>query len=112
VSLPLFIYLYPQHARKMSIYLTAIVRSKPGQSESLKPLLFDLVAASKQEAACIQYDLHQSEQDPDLFIFHEEWASQEGLELHNSQPHLADFGERSQDLREGQTIIYQTQKVA
>jgi quinol monooxygenase YgiN len=96
----------------MSIYLTAIIRSKTGQSAALKPLLLDLVAASREEAACIQYDLHQSEHDADLFIFHEEWASEEGLTLHNSQPHLAAFGERSKDLREGQTIVYQTKKVA
>lgn len=96
----------------MSIYLTAIVKSKPGQSEPLKALLLDLVAASRAESACIQYDLHQSEEDADLFLFQEEWASEEGLALHNSQPHLAAFGEQSKDLREGQIIIYRTQKVA
>jgi quinol monooxygenase YgiN len=94
----------------MSIYLTAIIKSKPGQAEPLKVLLLDLVAASKKEAACIQYDLHQSEDD--VFIFHEEWASKEGLELHNSQPHLVEFGERAKNIAAGRTIVYQTKKLA
>ncbi|WP_448634089.1 putative quinol monooxygenase [Pedobacter panaciterrae] len=61
----------------MSIYLTAISRAKPQHIEQFKALLLALVVESRKEEACIQYDLHQSSDDPALFIFHEEWASKE-----------------------------------
>ena len=96
----------------MSIYLTAIVKSKPGNSEALKELLLILVENSKKEEACLQYDLHQSQNEPDFFIFHEEWESQAGLDLHNTQPHIVHFVAASAHLIEGQISIYQTNKIA
>jgi quinol monooxygenase YgiN len=96
----------------MSIYLTAIIKSKPGQAEILKPHLLELVSHSTKEAACLQYDLHQIEGDPDTYIFHEEWSDAAGLELHNTQPHILTFINNSNDLRNGDIIIYQTQPVS
>jgi len=96
----------------MPIYLTATVKSKPGKSEVLKELLLILVENSKQEEACVQYDLHQSQNEPEFFIFHEEWKTQAGLDLHNKQPHIADFLKASAQLIDGQISIYQTDKIA
>ncbi|MDN5286487.1 MAG: antibiotic biosynthesis monooxygenase [Mucilaginibacter sp.] len=95
----------------MSIYLTAIIKSKPGKAEALKTHLLELVSHSKKEAACIQYDLNQVEDDPNIYIFHEEWSDAAGLELHNSQPHIQNFINNTNDLREGDIIIYKTQPV-
>ena len=44
----------------MPINLTVILKSKPESCETLKSLLLDLVQNSTKEAACLQYDLHQS----------------------------------------------------
>lgn len=95
----------------MSIYLTAIIKSKPGQAEVLKKHLLELVSHSTQEAACLQYDLHQVGANPDMYIFHEEWSDEAGLELHNSQPHIQEFINTTNDLRDGDIIIYKTQPV-
>jgi quinol monooxygenase YgiN len=95
----------------MSIYLTAIIKSKPGQAESLKTHLLELVSHSTKEAACLQYDLHQVESDPDMFIFHEEWSDAAGLEQHNTQPHIQNFINNTNDLRDGDIVIYKTQRV-
>lgn len=92
----------------MSIYLTAIIKSKPGQAEVLKQHLLELVSHSKKETACIQYDLNQVVDDPNIYIFHEEWSDAAGLELHNSQPHIQNFINNTNDLREGDIIIYKT----
>ncbi|WP_221392511.1 putative quinol monooxygenase [Dyadobacter sp. NIV53] len=96
----------------MPIYLTATVKSKPGNNEALKKLLLELVENSRQEEACVQYDLHQSQNDPDFFIFHEEWKSREGLDLHNNQPYILDFGVKSAELIDGQVGIHITSKLA
>jgi quinol monooxygenase YgiN len=96
----------------MSIYLTAIIKSKPGYADALKAHLLELVSHSKTEIACLQYDLHQVEEDPNIYIFHEEWSDAAGLELHNSQPHLQKFVTNSADLRDGDIIIYKTHLVS
>ena len=96
----------------MSIYLTAVIKGKPGQAEVLKTHLLELVSHSTQEAACLQYDLHQVESDPDMFIFHEEWSDAAGLELHNTQSHIQNFINNTGDLREGDIIIHKTQIVS
>jgi len=95
----------------MSVFLTVIIKSKSGQSAAMKELLLELVAGSKSEAACLQYDLHQSTETPEVFIFHEEWANQDGLDLHNRQPHIQKFVENSADIIDGTTVIYKTERV-
>ncbi|SDF52550.1 Quinol monooxygenase YgiN [Mucilaginibacter pineti] len=95
----------------MNIYLTAIIKSKPGHAEELKPLLLQLVKGSKSEAACLQYDLFQSADDANIYIFHELWKDAEGLALHGTQPHIKDFIANSADIRDGDIIIYSTNPV-
>jgi len=94
------------------MYLTAHIKSKAGRSEEMKNLLLDLVDGSKSETACLQYDLHQVSDNPDLFIFHEEWASREDWELHKTQPHILKFVQASAEIMDEETIIYQTEKVS
>ncbi|NRF38277.1 putative quinol monooxygenase [Pedobacter foliorum] len=96
----------------MSIYLTAISRAKAQHIDQFKALLLNLVVESRKEEACIQYDLHQSAEDPALFIFHEEWASKESLELHNQTPHILNFIKESADIIDGNVTIHTTEKVA
>ncbi|MBB6111585.1 Quinol monooxygenase YgiN [Mucilaginibacter lappiensis] len=94
----------------MSIYLTAIIKSIPGEAESLKTHLLELVSHSTKETACLQYDLHQAD-DKNTFIFHEEWSDAAGLELHNGQPHIQRFISNTTHLRDGDILIYKTQPV-
>lgn len=95
----------------MSLYLTALIKSKPDTTAALKELLQELVAPSRKDAACLQYDLHQSTSDPQLFIFQEEWESREGLLLHNSQPYILKFREALEALVDVPVIIHYTQKL-
>lgn len=96
----------------MSIYLTAFVKTKPGHSADLKPFLLDLVKASRTEAACLQYELYQSTDNEDIFVFHEEWADQAGLDLHGKQKHIADFAAAATPLLAEPITIYRTDKIA
>ena len=96
----------------MSIYLTAISKAKQQHIDQFKAILLELVVESRKEEACIQYDLHQSTDDPALFIFHEEWASKEALELHNQTAHINKFIKDSVDVIDGALIIHKTEKLA
>lgn len=96
----------------MNINLTAIIKSTDGNSDSMKALLLQLLAESRKENACIQYDLHQDREDRNVFIFQEIWENQEGLDLHNSQPHIGRFVADSVHIIDGPVVIHNTEKLA
>lgn len=95
----------------MSVYLTALLKAKPGAAEELKGLLNTLVEASTQEPACLQYELYQSTTDEHQFIFHETWADEDGLTLHNGQPHLQIFKEQATAILDGDIVIHKIKRI-
>lgn len=101
-----------QNPKKMNINLTAIIKSTEGNAEAMKSLLLQLLAESRKESACIQYDLHQDQENKNVFIFHEIWESQEGLDQHNAQPHIKQFVTDSASIIDGPASIHKIQKVA
>ena len=74
------------------VKLIAKIKAKPEFLEEIKAGLSGLVAPTRKETGCIQYDLHQDQKDPTTFIFLEEWESQEHLTAHSAAPHIAAFG--------------------
>lgn len=96
----------------MNINLTAIIKSTEGNADAMKTLLLALLTDSRKEEACIQYDLHQDQENKNVFIFHEIWESQEGLDLHNGQPHISRFVADSASIIDGPAAIHKTEKVA
>lgn len=96
----------------MSIYLTALVRSKAGKAEELKAVLQNMVIQSRKEAACLQYDLHQSTDDENQFIFWEEWENEAALQAHNQQPYISDFVAVAPNLTESAPVIHHLQRVS
>ena len=75
----------------MKVYLTAIIQSKPGYTGDVLALLQNMVAHSRNEPGCLQYDLHRDNADENTFVFYEIWESEAILEQHNAQPYIADF---------------------
>ena len=65
-----------------TITVVATFQAQPGKEAELKKVLSSLVASTRQEAGCLNYDLHQSPADPAKFLFHENWASQAQLDAH------------------------------
>ncbi|MEL6675942.1 MAG: putative quinol monooxygenase [Bacteroidota bacterium] len=50
--------------------------------------LIKLLAPTRQEAGCINYDLHQDLEDPTHFVFYENWESAEHLLAHSKSAHI------------------------
>lgn len=80
------------------ITVVAHLKAKPGKEEDLKKELLALIEPSRNDQGCVNYDLHQSTNDPAHFIFHENWNTMSDLELHLQQPHLQDFVAKADDL--------------
>ncbi len=73
------------------VTVIAHARAKPGQQEQAREILEELVSPSRAEEGCINYDLHQSTEHPELFVFHENWTSAEALDAHAKSEHIARF---------------------
>lgn len=95
----------------MKVNLTAIVKSKPDHTEEVKIYLLNMVVNSKKEEACLQYELHQNSEEPNIFVFHEIWKDEKSLEEHNNKSYIQDFVKASETLLEENVIIYKTQKI-
>ena len=96
----------------MNINLTAVIKSKPAKAETLKVLLLNLVANSRKEEACLKYELQQSSEDENIFIFHEIWRDQQGLDLHEQQEHFLAFGKAATELLADSPVLYKTQVIS
>lgn len=90
----------------MNVYLTAILKAVPAHREEVLAFLLAMVEASRKEEACIQYDLHQVNSDENQFIFYEIWKDQVGLDAHNQQAYIVEFGKVAEEkLQEAPQII-------
>ena len=80
------------------ITVLALCKAKPGLEEEVKRELMALQGPTRSEEGCINYDLHQSQEDPSRFMFYENWKSQEDLDKHLQRPYLKAFQEKAGDL--------------
>lgn len=71
--------------------IVAVIRTEPHQVERVKAELLKLVAATRTEAGCLQYDLHQDDAEPGRFLFFERWKSRDLWQAHMQTPHLAAY---------------------
>jgi len=55
--------------------VVATFEARPGKEIELRNALVGLVAPTRQEAGCLNYDLHVSTEDPRRFLFHENWTT-------------------------------------
>ena len=56
--------------------------------EKVLPLYEEMVAETRKENGCIQYDLLRDNADETHFVFVETWESQAHLEAHFKTPHF------------------------
>lgn len=59
--------------------------------ETVKAELLKLVEPTRQEKGCLEYRLHQDNDDPRVFIFYENWKSMASLERHIASSHFQDY---------------------
>jgi len=71
-----------------TITVVATFEAKPGKEAELQQALIGLVAPTRQEAGCLNYDLHVLPEEPAKFLFHENWTSKAHLDAHLQSPHI------------------------
>ena len=71
-----------------TITVVATFEAKPGKEAELRQALIGLVAPTRQEAGCLNYDLHVLPEEPAKFLFHENWTSKAHLDAHLQSAHI------------------------
>ena len=75
----------------MTVTIIGTVTGRPECRDELEAILTRQVAPTRAEAGCINYDFHVDATDPCIFVFYENWRSQEDLDQHMKMPHLMPF---------------------
>jgi quinol monooxygenase YgiN len=69
------------------LVVVAKVVAKKEFLESVKSALLKLIVPTRQEDGCIDYTLHQDNEDPLVFIFYETWKNLACLDYHLQSDH-------------------------
>lgn len=80
------------------VTVIAHIEVKPENVEAFLMNIPALVAATRAEEACINYDLHQLPDQPHKFVFYENWKSLAGLNEHAHSAHIQTFRTNIGDL--------------
>ena len=80
------------------ITVVARIKAKPGLEDTVRQELLKLLGPTRSEKGCINYDMHQCCEDASLFLFHENWSSDEDLRVHLAAPHIKSWFEKSKTL--------------
>ena len=60
----------------------------------MQEAMVQLVEDTRAEVGCLQYDLHRGTEQPDLFVFVEEWETKELWEAHMAGAAIRAFNQR------------------
>ncbi|KPA20773.1 putative monooxygenase [Shimia sp. SK013] len=75
----------------MSLTILAQITAAAGKEALVEAELKKLIDITRAEKGCINYDLHQDNENPGLFVFYENWESRELWQTHMNAPHLAAY---------------------
>lgn len=64
---------------------------KPEKLKLVQSELPKLIEATKKEEGCINYDLHQDNENPNLFLFYENWETRDLWQKHMDSDHIAAY---------------------
>ena len=87
------------------ITVIATMTAKPGMEARLKEELLHMVAETRKEEGCINYDLHHAADNPGRFLFYENWVSKAHLDRHAQSAHIQSFRARAGDFLASPTEI-------
>lgn len=71
--------------------IVANIKAHPNKIDLVKSELLKLIETTRAEKGCINYDLHQDNENPAHFMFYENWESRNLWQTHMNAPHLAAY---------------------
>jgi quinol monooxygenase YgiN len=74
-----------------NLTIVALITAKADKVDLVKSELEKLIETTRDEEGCVQYDLHQNNENPAHFLFFENWESRELWQRHMENQHLKDY---------------------
>lgn len=74
-----------------ALTIIANITADENNIELVKMELLKLIVPTRAEEGCLQYDLHQDNENPAHFTVIENWASSEFLQAHIENTHFTNF---------------------
>ncbi|MBL4832320.1 MAG: antibiotic biosynthesis monooxygenase [Aliivibrio sp.] len=87
-----------------TLTIVANIVAKPDNVELVKSELLKLIDLTRAEPGCLQYDLHQDNNNPAHFVFYENWVSHELLQAHLASKHIANYSAATKNAVETFTL--------
>ena len=88
--------------------VVADIHVHPDQIDLVKAELEKLIPLTLAENGCLQYDLHQDNENPAHFMFYENWESRELWQVHMTAPHLLAYRKAVEGAIAGFTLYEMT----
>lgn len=73
------------------IVLFARLKVKPDMIDEAISAAMGILADSRRESGCINYDIHQAIDDETTVLWHETWVDKAALDDHFATPFFAEF---------------------
>ena len=86
------------------ITVVAKIVAKKDLVEAVKAELLKLILPTRNEAGCIEYKLHQDNQDPAEFLFYETWTDAAAIEKHIGTEHYRNYVTALEGMIEGKIV--------
>jgi quinol monooxygenase YgiN len=83
---------------KNAVTLVVTLRAKEGQHILLEAELRALIAPTRKEEGCLQFDLHRCADQPGAFLLHVVWEAREHHTAHTRTPHYLRWNARKDAL--------------
>ncbi|WP_248722531.1 putative quinol monooxygenase [Seonamhaeicola sp. ML3] len=89
--------------------IVAKILAKPEKRALVKSELLKLIDTTRAEKGCINYDLHQDNENENLFLFYENWESKTLWQDHMNNHHITDYINATEGAVEDFTLNEMTQ---
>jgi len=80
------------------VTVIARIKAKTGEVQRVEEELLKLLAPTRAENGCINFDMHQGAADHAQFLFHENWTSETALKAHFETPHIKNWLRQAEGL--------------
>ncbi len=71
--------------------IVAKILAKEEKREFVKEELLKLIDITRAEEGCVNYNLHQDNENENLFLFYENWTNRDLWQKHMNNSHLAEY---------------------
>lgn len=86
------------------ITVVAKIVAKKDSVEAVKTELLKLIPPTRKESGCIEYNLHQDNLDPSIFLFYETWQNNASLEHHIGTEHYRAYAKALEGMLEEKVV--------